>query len=76
MCRDFTTALNDFIALLIMWCGPFGGVWIADAYVRRGQYDALAIHGRGPVSIPLLGAGTVSAAPDAWPLAVGMLAAD
>ncbi len=45
--QDFTTALNDFIALLIMWVGPFGGVWIADAYVRRGQYDSLAIHGRG-----------------------------
>ena len=45
--QDFTTALNDFIALLIMWVGPFGGVWIADAYLRRGQYDGLAIHGRG-----------------------------
>jgi NCS1 family nucleobase:cation symporter-1 len=47
--QDFTTALNDFIALLIMWVGPFGGVWIADAYLRRGQYDGLAIHGRGAV---------------------------
>jgi len=45
--QDFTTALNDFIALLVMWVGPFGGVWIADAYLRRGQYDGLAIHGRG-----------------------------
>jgi len=45
--QDFTTALNDFIALLVMWAGPFGGVWIADAYLRRGQYDGLAIHGRG-----------------------------
>jgi NCS1 family nucleobase:cation symporter-1 len=45
--QDFTTALNDFIALLIMWVGPFGGVWIADAYLRRGLYDGLAIHGRG-----------------------------
>jgi purine-cytosine permease-like protein len=46
--QDFTTALNDFIALLIMWAGPFGGVWIADAYLRHGHYDGLAIHGRGP----------------------------
>jgi nucleobase:cation symporter-1, NCS1 family len=45
--QDFTTALNDFIALLVMWVGPYGGVWIADAYLRRGQYDGLAIHGRG-----------------------------
>jgi NCS1 family nucleobase:cation symporter-1 len=45
--QDFTTALNDFIALLVMWVGPFGGIWIADAYLRRGRYDGLAIHGRG-----------------------------
>ncbi len=45
--QDFTTALNDFIALLVMWVGPFGGVWIADAYLRRGKYDGLAIHGQG-----------------------------
>lgn len=45
--QDFTTALNDFISLLIMWAGPFGGVWIADAYLRHGQYDGEAIHGRG-----------------------------
>ena len=46
--QDFTTALNDFIALLMMWVGPFGGVWVADAWLRRGKYDGLAIHGRGP----------------------------
>ena len=45
--QDFTTALNDFISLLVIWVGPFGGVWIADAWLRRGHYDALAIHGRG-----------------------------
>ncbi len=45
--QDFTTALNDFIALMMMWVGPYGGVWIADAWLRRGRYDALAIHGRG-----------------------------
>ena len=45
--QDFTTALNDFIALMVMWVGPYGGVWIADAWMRRGTYDSLAIHGRG-----------------------------
>jgi NCS1 family nucleobase:cation symporter-1 len=45
--QDFTTALNDFIALLVMWVGPYGGIWIADAYLRRGRYDALALHGKG-----------------------------
>ena len=44
--QDFTTALNDFIAVLIVWVGPFGGVWMIDAYLRRGKYDALAIHSR------------------------------
>lgn len=42
--QDFSTALNDFIALLIVWVGPFGGVWIADGYLRRGRYDSRAIH--------------------------------
>jgi NCS1 family nucleobase:cation symporter-1 len=45
--QDFTTALNDFIALLVMWVGPYGGIWIADAYLRRGRYDPLALHGKG-----------------------------
>ncbi len=45
--QDFTMALNDFIAVLVMWVGPYGGVWIADAYLRAGRYDGLAIHGRG-----------------------------
>jgi purine-cytosine permease-like protein len=44
--QDFTTALNDFIALLVMWVGPFGGVWIVDAYLRRASYDPLALHSR------------------------------
>lgn len=42
--RDFSTALNDFIALLVMWVGPFGGVWMGDAILRRAQYDFRAIH--------------------------------
>jgi purine-cytosine permease-like protein len=42
--QDFSTALNDFIALLIVWVGPFGGVWIVDGYLRRGHYDSRAIH--------------------------------
>ena len=44
--QDFTTALNDFIALLVVWVGPFGGVWIADAYLRRGEFDFGAIHSK------------------------------
>jgi len=44
--QDFMTALNDFVALLVVWVGPYGGVWIADAYLRRGAYDAHAQHDR------------------------------
>jgi purine-cytosine permease-like protein len=45
--QDFSTALNDFIALLVVWVGPFGGVWICDGYLRRGKFDFRAIHGEG-----------------------------
>jgi purine-cytosine permease-like protein len=45
--RDFSTALNDFIALLVMWVGPYGGVWICDGYLRRGRFDFCAIHSKG-----------------------------
>jgi len=43
--QDFSTALNNFVALLVVWVGPFGGVWICDAYLRRGKLDFHAIHG-------------------------------
>jgi purine-cytosine permease-like protein len=44
--QDFMTTLNDFVALLVVWVGPYGGVWIADGYLRRGVYDAQGIHDR------------------------------
>jgi purine-cytosine permease-like protein len=44
--QDFSTALNNFVSLLVVWVGPFGGVWICDAYLRRGKYDPRAIHER------------------------------
>jgi purine-cytosine permease-like protein len=44
--RDFTTALNDFVALLVVWVGPFGGVWICDALLCRHRYDVVGIHSR------------------------------
>jgi nucleobase:cation symporter-1, NCS1 family len=44
--QDFSTALNNFIALLVVWVGPFGGVWICDGYLRQGKYDAIAIHSK------------------------------
>ena len=44
--QDFSTALDNFIALLVVWVGPFGGVWICDGFLRRGKYDARAIHSK------------------------------
>jgi NCS1 family nucleobase:cation symporter-1 len=44
--QDFSTALNDFIAVLVMWVGPYGGVWICDGLMRRGKFDCAAIHSR------------------------------
>jgi NCS1 family nucleobase:cation symporter-1 len=42
--QDFSTALDNFIALLVVWVGPFGGVWVCDGYLRRGRFDFRAIH--------------------------------
>ncbi len=44
--QDFSTALNNFVALLVVWVGPFGGVWICDGFLRRGKFDFDAIHSR------------------------------
>ena len=42
--QDFSTALDNFIALMVVWVGPFGGVWVCDGYLRRGRFDFRAIH--------------------------------
>jgi NCS1 family nucleobase:cation symporter-1 len=42
--QDFTSVLNDFVALLIVWLAPFAGVWLADGMLRRWRYDPIAAH--------------------------------
>jgi purine-cytosine permease-like protein len=42
--QDFSSALNSFISALVVWVGPFGGVWICDGFLRRGKFDFRAIH--------------------------------
>ncbi|NTY59082.1 cytosine permease [Mycolicibacterium sphagni] len=42
--QDFTTALNDFVALMIVWLAPFAGVWLTDGILRRWHYDPVAVH--------------------------------
>ena len=44
--QDFTTALTDFIALLVVWVGPYGGVWMCDGFLRRASIDFRAVHSR------------------------------
>ena len=48
--KDFTTVLHDFVALLVVWLGPFGAVWICDGLMRRWQYDPAEIHDLSPYS--------------------------
>ena len=48
--QDFSTALNNFVSLLVVWVGPYGGVWICDGYLRRGKYDSQVIHSRHAAS--------------------------
>jgi NCS1 family nucleobase:cation symporter-1 len=48
--KDFTTVLHDFVALLVVWLGPFGAVWITDALMRRWRYEAGEIHDVSPRS--------------------------
>jgi purine-cytosine permease-like protein len=42
--RDFTTALQDFVSLLVVWLGPFAAVWITDGLIRRWRYEPEEIH--------------------------------
>lgn len=33
--QDFTTALNDFVSLLLVWVGPYGAVWMCDGVLTH-----------------------------------------
>ena len=37
---DFTAALNDFVALLLVWVGPYGAIWMCDGFRRGWIYQA------------------------------------
>ncbi len=42
--QDLTTVLNNFIALLIAWSGPYAGVWLADGMRRGWRLELGDIH--------------------------------
>jgi purine-cytosine permease-like protein len=46
--QDFTTVLHHFVALLVVWLGPFAAVWLTDGLMRRWQYEPAEIHDVGP----------------------------
>jgi purine-cytosine permease-like protein len=48
--ESFTSVLHDFVALLVVWLGPFGAVWITDGLTRRWRYDPDQIHDVSPHS--------------------------
>jgi nucleobase:cation symporter-1, NCS1 family len=49
--KDFTTELNDFLVLILIWLVPFGGVWLTDGLIRRWRYDPEAIHSTAPTGL-------------------------
>jgi purine-cytosine permease-like protein len=53
---DFTSALNDFVALLLVWAGPYGAVWMCDGFRRRWVYEAGSVH-RASDRVPQTGRG-------------------
>jgi purine-cytosine permease-like protein len=42
--QDLSTVLNDFVALLVAWSGPYAGVWLADGALRRWRFELADIH--------------------------------
>ena len=42
--EDFQTDLNDFLSFLLIWIGPFAGIWVVDTALRRFRYSAADIH--------------------------------
>jgi purine-cytosine permease-like protein len=48
--HDFTKALHNFVALLVVWLAPFAAVWLTDGLMRHWRYDVDHIHDTGPQS--------------------------
>lgn len=40
---DFLGYLNNFVSFLVVWGGPFAGVWVMDGIMRKWKYNAAAI---------------------------------
>jgi nucleobase:cation symporter-1, NCS1 family len=44
--QDFSTALNTLVSFMIVWAGPYAGVWIYDGFRRGWAFDHRDIHER------------------------------
>jgi NCS1 family nucleobase:cation symporter-1 len=42
--EDFSTALNTLVSFMIVWAGPYAGVWIYDGFRRGWAFDHRDIH--------------------------------
>ena len=61
------TTINDIVVNTIVWVGPWGVIWIYDAWRRNWNIDPVAAHG-GPES-PYWGSGGIY-----WPGAIALIA--
>jgi NCS1 family nucleobase:cation symporter-1 len=61
------TTINDIVVNTIIWIGPWGVIWIYDAWRRNWNIDPVAAHG-GPES-PYWGSGGIY-----WPGAIALIA--
>jgi nucleobase:cation symporter-1, NCS1 family len=48
--EDFLSELNNFVATMVVWIGPFGAIWIIDGLLRRWRYDPAEVHKATPGS--------------------------
>ena len=70
--ENFLASLNKVVVFTIVWIGPWGAIWIYDAFRRNWNIDPVAAHG-GPES-PYWGTNGIYW-PGAIALVVGMVAA-
>lgn len=43
---SFYTFLSDLLLFVIVWVGPWTGIFLVDYFLRRGRYDSKALFGR------------------------------
>jgi NCS1 family nucleobase:cation symporter-1 len=65
--EDFLGSLNKVVVFTIVWIGPWGAIWIYDAWRRHWNIDPVAAHG-GPES-PYWGSNGIY-----WPGAIALIA--